>query len=70
MMTNEVMQMAAAMQRAADYGPQGHAQPGQEQSKPGEKFGQAREVYTAMSADEHAARRFGRNPKGFTPSAV
>ncbi|HEX7042433.1 MAG TPA: hypothetical protein VF189_04230 [Patescibacteria group bacterium] len=69
MMSNEVKNMRAAMQRAAGFGPHGHMQRSGE-PRPGERFRQAREKHAAMSEDQHAARRFGRNPKGYTPNAV
>ncbi|HXS15018.1 MAG TPA: hypothetical protein VN711_02730 [Candidatus Saccharimonadales bacterium] len=60
-----------AMQRAAEAGGHGYgADPMEATERPGSKFGQAREKYRRMTLDEHAARKFGRNPKGFTPGAV
>ena len=70
MMTKETMQMAAFMQRASEFGEHGHAESMSGEPKAGERFRQAREKHAQMSDDEHAARRFGRNPKGYTPSAV
>ncbi|HEX7042049.1 MAG TPA: hypothetical protein VF189_02275, partial [Patescibacteria group bacterium] len=68
MMSNEMVEMFGvtdAMQRASEFGDHGHMPKTPSEPKPGERFRQAREKHAAMSEDQHAARRFGRNPKGY-----